>query len=83
MLTGEMPFDGNSQGEVFGKIKRGNFHIPKRVSADAKDLLQRMIKVEPRARISAAEILNHPWITKHIESKCCDETTPHEHVDEA
>lgn len=40
MLTGEMPFDGNSQGEVFGKIKKGKFHIPKRMSADAKDLVQ-------------------------------------------
>ena len=63
MLTGEMPFDGNSQGEVFGKIKKGKFHIPKRMSEDAKDLVQKMITVDPKARISAQDILKHPWIT--------------------
>lgn len=48
MLTGLMPFDGNSQTEVFGKIRRGNFHIPKQVSKEAADLLTKMIKVDPK-----------------------------------
>ena len=42
-----------------------------------------MITVDPKARITAAEILKHDWIKKHIESKCCDIETPHEHVDDA
>lgn len=28
MLTGLMPFDGNTAAEVFGKIKKGKFNIP-------------------------------------------------------
>ena len=35
LLTGQMPFDGDSQNEVFEKIKSGNFHMPKMLSANA------------------------------------------------
>ena len=42
-----------------------------------------MITVDPRARISAQDILKHPWITKYIDNKCCDADEPHEHEDEA
>lgn len=42
-----------------------------------------MITVDPKSRISAAEILKHDWIKKYENDKCCDETTPHEHQADA
>jgi len=32
LLTGNMPFDGNSTREVFDKIRRGKFVIPEHIS---------------------------------------------------
>jgi len=39
LLTGEMPFDGSGQQEVFRKIKKGTFKMPSKLSDDCKDLL--------------------------------------------
>ena len=62
MLTGLMPFDGMSQEEVFGKIKRGKFSWPdEKLSANVKDLIQKMITVDVNKRASVADCMNHPW----------------------
>lgn len=47
MMTGEMPFDGNDEKEVFGKIKKGDFHYPKhsQLSPECVDLIKKMITV--------------------------------------
>ena len=44
-----------------GKI---NLDDPKltNVSNSAKDLLSRLLTVEPTERYSATDVLNHPWI---------------------
>lgn len=41
-----------------------------------------MIVVDPKKRITAGDILNHPWIKK-FEGGCCGDLGPHEHADEA
>jgi calcium-dependent protein kinase len=35
----------------------------KKISKDAKDLVQKMLVVDPTVRLSASECLMHPWIT--------------------
>ena len=64
LLSGKMPFDGNSQDEVFDKIQSGKFHMPGHFSDDCKDLLNRMICLDPQKRITAREAIDHPWIKK-------------------
>jgi len=53
LLTGNMPFDGNSQNEVFEKIKEGDFEMPAFISDEGKDVLKKMICVDPNKRITA------------------------------
>ena len=63
MLTGMMPFDGDSQSEVFSKIKSGSFIYPDKVkvSEPAQDLINRMLTVDPNKRITVEEIMVHHW----------------------
>lgn len=61
LLTGEMPFDGSGQQEVFRKIRRGTFKMPSRLSSKCQDLISKMIVVDPKERVDALGALKHPW----------------------
>lgn len=63
LLTGEMPFDGTGQAEVFRKIKKGNFKMPSRLSPDCQDLIQKMITVDIKQRITPITALDHRWFS--------------------
>ncbi|GJP82573.1 hypothetical protein CLOP_g12816 [Closterium sp. NIES-67] len=69
MLTGRVPFAGKDRADAEGlrrSILRGaiNFSAPAwaPVSAGARDLVRRMLEVDPRRRLKAAEVLQHPWV---------------------
>ena len=64
LLTGEMPFDGSGQQEVFRKIKKGNFKMPSKLSADCKDLISKMICVDQNVRITPHVAIGHPWFNQ-------------------
>ena len=61
LVTGKLPFDGNSKTEVFNKIKNSLYHEPTHVSSECRDLLKKMLMVDPKRRLSAAEAHAHPW----------------------
>ncbi|KAK8633951.1 hypothetical protein V6N13_014782 [Hibiscus sabdariffa] len=66
MLAGAPPFFGETAEEIFEAVLRGNLRFPSRifrsVSADAKDLLRKMICRDVSRRFSAEQVLRHPWI---------------------
>uniref|UniRef100_A0A4W3J873 Serine/threonine kinase 33 n=1 Tax=Callorhinchus milii TaxID=7868 RepID=A0A4W3J873_CALMI len=66
MLSGEPPFMANSEEKLVELINRGDlrFHdsILKGVSDGAKDVLSRLLKVDPAHRITANELLDNPWV---------------------
>ena len=63
LLTGNMPFDGKSLDGIFNSIRKGVFKMPDNLSVEAKDLISKMIRIDPNLRIRAKEALKHPWIT--------------------
>ncbi|CAG9318985.1 SNF1-like_6 [Blepharisma stoltei] len=62
LLTGALPFDDTSIPALFTKIKSGKFSIPYHISADARDLLCRMLNPDPVGRITIQQIKGHPWL---------------------
>jgi serine/threonine protein kinase len=47
--------------ELCQKIMAGSYNAPDWLSPAAKDLLARMLTVDPERRISLAEVAAHPW----------------------
>ena len=72
LLCGYAPFADRHQPTLFRKIRSGLFFFDppqwNGVSAQAKDLIERMLTVNPAKRITAAEALQHPWLTSFVGS---------------
>jgi serine/threonine protein kinase len=62
MVHGVVPFDGNRK-EIIDKIKRGNYELSKTISRECSDLINKMLTVDYKERITLIEIKNHPWMT--------------------
>jgi len=64
-MSGYLPFQGKNRNEVFHKIKTGKFHFDhvefKESSKDVMDLIRKLLTVNSKDRLSAAQALNHPW----------------------
>lgn len=69
MLCGSLPFDEESKSVLYDKILACKFNIPKHVSAQASDLLRKMLIRDPLKRPHVDEILRHPWVQMHNSNK--------------
>ncbi|KAI1957745.1 spindle assembly checkpoint kinase [Ophidiomyces ophidiicola] len=63
-LVGEAPFE-DTPVMTQRRIKRGEMTIPSFVSPEAKDLIKRLLILDPSKRIPLDEVQQHPWIVKH------------------
>ncbi|XP_034665924.1 peripheral plasma membrane protein CASK isoform X4 [Drosophila subobscura] len=65
LLSGRLPFLGSGV-RLQQSIARGrlSFEAPewKSISANAKDLVMKMLAANPHHRLSITEVLDHPWI---------------------
>ncbi|KAF9178308.1 hypothetical protein BGZ51_007887 [Haplosporangium sp. Z 767] len=61
LLTGHLPFDDENIRHLLSKVKAGKFHMPSDISAGARDLISRMLTVNPKRRITMQGVISHPW----------------------
>ncbi len=61
LLCGMLPFDDESIPNLFKKIKSGMYSLPSHLSQLSRDLILRMLVVDPMKRITIADIRLHPW----------------------
>jgi calcium-dependent protein kinase len=68
LLSGRPPFRGRSEYEIFAHIQTGSPSFAestwKHVSKPAKSLIKDMLKIDPKERPTAYEVLHHPWILR-------------------
>jgi len=66
LLSGQPPFWGPTESAIFNEILRAKLNLSQspwpHISASAKDILKRMLTVDPKARITAAQALSCPWV---------------------
>lgn len=76
MLTGTLPFNVSLETHsttlenrqlqaLFKKIKACDYVIPPYVNREARDLLLKMLQVDPKRRISIDEVWHHPFLHKY------------------
>lgn len=74
LLCGYFPFSAKDERSLFRLIKRGKVVFDPAewgaIGDDAKDLVRRCLTVDPKKRITAAGVLEHPWLVAD------DETVP-------
>ena len=57
LLTGRLPFDDEDIRALLHKVKIGKFNMPQELPSDAKDLIRRMLEVNPAKRITVSSLL--------------------------
>jgi len=66
LLVGYPPFWDEDQHRLYSQIKSGAYDYPSpewdTVTAEAKNLINSMLTVNPAKRITSSEALKHPWI---------------------
>nr|XP_005988341.1 PREDICTED: calcium/calmodulin-dependent protein kinase type II subunit alpha isoform X2 [Latimeria chalumnae] len=75
LLVGYPPFWDEDQHRLYQQIKAGAYDFPSpewdTVTPEAKDLINKMLTINPAKRITAAEVLKHPWISHRSTVASC------------
>ena len=83
LLSGRPPFGGDSDKEIMDKVAKGEYDLESSpfdtLSSSGKDLIKKLLIMDPKKRISAQEALSHPWFqenkSKELYNKIKDEST--------
>ncbi|BFZ63321.1 serine/threonine protein kinase [Saitoella coloradoensis] len=61
LLAGRPPFKASNEYQIFQKIVKLEYSFPPSFPADAQDLVERCLVLDPSKRIRAEEIKSHPF----------------------
>lgn len=66
LVTGTLPFHGKTTIEIRTAILNLYYRLPSEMefSLDFKDLISRILILDPNKRIKITDILTHPWMMK-------------------
>lgn len=65
LLTGYLPFDGGDLPTTLRLVKKAEFMIPRELSYEATDLIERILQKKPEDRINMEQIFMHPLLKKY------------------
>ena len=83
LLSGRPPFAGDNDKEIMDKVAIGKYDLETspfdKLSKSGKDLIRKLLVMEPSKRISAQEALAHPWFkenkSRDLYNRIKDEST--------
>ena len=61
MISGKLPFNGDSDEELYKKIIDAKVKNIQGASKEVNDLIKKILNPNPRKRITIPKIKNHPW----------------------
>lgn len=82
LLIGKPPFQAKDVNVIYERIKKTDYTFPpdKKISDEAKQLIQDLLSLNPLNRPSIHEILDYPWFKGPFPSKTTEDAltaTPH------
>jgi len=81
MLTATIPFPGSTWPQIIERVLRGKYYEPDYISEESKDLIRKMLVLDPTKRASLNDVMQHDWVKKvseqKIESKRRSRTASH------
>lgn len=72
LLSGTLAFKQSNKALLYQSIRKGNFTFTpeerwKNVSDLAKDLIKKLMEVDPKKRLTVDQALVHPWVTNNLQ----------------
>ena len=61
MLTGQLPWTKPNQYQLFNQIRRGEYRIHPLLSDSCKDVIRKMMNIDPSQRVTIDQVLTLPW----------------------
>ncbi|XP_068629667.1 aurora kinase C-like [Battus philenor] len=65
LLVGLPPFEAKDSHQTYRKIRYVIIKYPDFISKKAKDLMGKLLVINPEQRLPLTQILQHPWITEN------------------
>jgi MAP/microtubule affinity-regulating kinase len=62
MLVGRLPFEGQTESQLYAKIRRGTFRFSEGLADTPKRVVSGLLKIDAANRPTAAQVLRHPWV---------------------
>ena len=76
LLSGKLPFYGKNENDIRNRVVQGEYSLKipglLTVSEEARDLIRKLLQIDPKKRISAEDALAHPWFQKAESNKKID-----------
>lgn len=64
-LVGKPPFESECYEDTYRRISKAIYFVPPFISEGAKDLIGKLLLVQPEKRLCLDGVLAHPWIISH------------------
>lgn len=64
ILSGCLPFDEEDFPTLFAKIRAAEYAMPPWLSPNARDIIRRMVQVDPGKRLGIGRLWEHPWMVE-------------------
>jgi serine/threonine protein kinase len=69
MTIGKFPFDNKNMLTLFDNIAKGVYVVPEWVEPNLRDLISKVLEVDPIKRLSIPQIKKHPWMTMEMKDE--------------
>ena len=64
LVHGNAPYTGDTPRDICQKVFKSQIKFSSRCSEDYKDLVKKLLVIEPMGRLPLIKVFDHPWVLK-------------------